>query len=112
MFVIFIIVSLVSLHPLLALCTTELWTRRGTNSVYRTGWSRYDTLLFIGKAEKPASRGEPLSPTKVAFSHIVRGKTPQNEHVPTQEREGWKEGIHELEVTYPAHPLYKTLNGS
>ena len=61
------VVYLVSLRPLLTLCITELWTRRGTNSAYRNRWSRYDTLLFIGKAEKPASRSEPLS-TKVAFS--------------------------------------------
>ena len=73
MFTIFIVVSLVSLRPLRALCITELWTRRGMNSAYRTGWSRYDTLLFIGKAEKPASRGEPLSPHKGSlFAHSER----------------------------------------
>ena len=60
MFIIFMVVSLVSLRPLRALCITELWTRRGMNSVYRTERSRYDTHLFIGKAEKPASRSEPL----------------------------------------------------
>ena len=61
------VVYLVSLRPLRALCITELWTRRGMNSADRTERSRYDTHLFIGKAEKPASRSEPLS-TKVAFS--------------------------------------------
>jgi len=25
-------------------------------------------------------------------------------------KEGRKEGIHEQEMTHPAHPLYKTLN--
>ena len=87
MFIIFMVVYLVSLRPLLALCITELWTRRGTNSAYQTGWSRYDTLLCIGRGGEARIKGEPLSPTKVAFSHIVRGKTPQNEHVSTQERE-------------------------
>jgi len=61
MFIIFMVVYLVSLGPLLTLCITELWTRRGMNSAYRTERSRYDTHLFIGKAEKPASRSEPLS---------------------------------------------------
>ena len=70
MFFIFLVVSLVSLRPLRALCITELWTRRGMNSAYRTGWSRYDTLLFIGKAEKPASRSESL-PHKGSLFHLL-----------------------------------------
>ena len=71
MFIIFMVVYLVSLRPLLALCITELWTRRGTNSAYRNRWLRYDPLLFIGKAEKPASRSEPLSLDKGSLFHLL-----------------------------------------
>ena len=63
---------------------------RGEGRIVYTELDGHDMTpsSLLAKRRSPHQGASPSPHTKVAFSHIVRGKTPQNEHVPTQEREG------------------------